>query len=110
MNHTGVPILENIDEQSQLLIAAFQASISGIIITNYQQEENPFIYCNKAFEEMTGYMQEKILARIAASLKPKTASKLAGTNYMKLSLKERTVMLCWLITGRTARSFIMNFI
>jgi PAS domain S-box-containing protein len=49
--------------QTQLLIAAVNASISGIIITDYLQPDNPIIYCNPAFEEMTGYLREDILGK-----------------------------------------------
>lgn len=56
-------VLANIDGQSQLLIAALNTSISGVIITDCLQPDNPVIYCNKAFEEMTGYLQEEILGK-----------------------------------------------
>lgn len=45
----------------QLLTKALDASISGIIITDNGQPDNPIIYCNKAFEEMTGYTRAEII-------------------------------------------------
>jgi PAS domain S-box-containing protein len=56
-------ILANIGGQAQLLVAAFNASISGIIITDSQLPDNPIIYCNPAFEAMTGYRREEILGK-----------------------------------------------
>lgn len=56
-------VLANITGQTQLLVAALNASISGIIITDFQLPDNPIIYCNRAFEAMTGYSQEKILGK-----------------------------------------------
>jgi PAS domain S-box-containing protein len=38
-----------------LLEKALDASMSGIIITDNTLPDNPIIYCNKAFERMTGY-------------------------------------------------------
>jgi len=63
MTHRGIGTLEKISGQTQLLDAAINASKSGIIITDWLQPDNPIIFCNKAFEEMTGYMQEEILAK-----------------------------------------------
>lgn len=45
----------------QLLTAALDASISGIIITDNQLPDNPIIYCNTAFEKMTGYNRQEII-------------------------------------------------
>ncbi|MDP9078983.1 MAG: PAS domain-containing protein [Bacteroidota bacterium] len=63
MEYRGSSIFEGMEGQTQLLIAALGASISGIVITDFQQEDNPIIFCNAAFEEMTGYTQEEILGR-----------------------------------------------
>jgi PAS domain S-box-containing protein len=56
-------VIKDIEGQTQLLIAAMAASISGMVITDYQQQDNPIIFCNKAFEEITGYSQEEILGK-----------------------------------------------
>lgn len=45
----------------ELMTAALDASISGIIVTDNQQPDNPIIYCNKAFEKMTGYDRTDII-------------------------------------------------
>ena len=44
-----------LDVQLNLLERAINASSNGIIITDYQQEDNPIIYVNEAFERITGY-------------------------------------------------------
>ncbi|WP_454804688.1 ATP-binding protein [Mucilaginibacter phyllosphaerae] len=63
MNSDDTLLLNTIEGQGQLLTAAIGASISGIVITDNQQEDNPIIFCNKAFEEMTGYYQHEIIGR-----------------------------------------------
>jgi two-component system phosphate regulon sensor histidine kinase PhoR len=63
MSNRGVAILEKISGQTQLLDAAINASKNGIIITDWLQPDNPIIFCNKAFEDMTGYVQEEILGK-----------------------------------------------
>ena len=40
-----------------------ESSPNGILITDAQKPDNPIIYCNSAFEEMTGYTQAEILGR-----------------------------------------------
>jgi PAS domain S-box-containing protein len=44
-----------------LLTKALDASISGVVITDNLLEDNPIIYCNKAFENITGYSREDII-------------------------------------------------
>lgn len=45
----------------ELLIRALDASLSGIIITDNTQPDNPIIYCNKAFETISGYQRAEII-------------------------------------------------
>lgn len=47
----------------ELLTAALNSSISGIIITDNQLRDNPIIYCNHTFEKMTGYSRHEIIGR-----------------------------------------------
>ncbi|RZJ31393.1 MAG: PAS domain-containing protein [Flavobacterium sp.] len=55
----------NNDQPNHLLAAlvtkAIDASVTGIIITDNQLPDNPIIYCNKAFEDMTGYSNQEII-------------------------------------------------
>jgi PAS domain S-box-containing protein len=63
MSNRGIATLEQISGQTQLLNAAINASKNGIIITDWLQPDNPIIFCNKAFEDMTGYLQEEIIGK-----------------------------------------------
>ena len=42
---------------------ALAAISNGVIITDAQHPDNPVIYCNKAFEEITGYSKGEIIGR-----------------------------------------------
>ena len=63
MNYDNTLLLNTIEGQGQLLVAAISASISGIVITDARREDKPIIFCNEAFEKMTGYHQDEILGR-----------------------------------------------
>lgn len=52
---------DTIKNDFELLREALDASLSGIIITDNQQPDNPIIYCNKAFEKITGYSRSQII-------------------------------------------------
>jgi PAS domain S-box-containing protein len=60
------------DEQTRLVLAAYLASTSGIIITDRQNPDDPIIYCNEAFEKMTGYSKEMIVGRNCRFLQGQT--------------------------------------
>jgi PAS domain S-box-containing protein len=50
-------------DNSPLLTAAFDAAFNGIIIIDHQQPNDPIIYCNKAFEQLTGYDRGDVLGK-----------------------------------------------
>ncbi len=52
---------QNISEDLNLLTKALDSSVSGIIITDNTQPDNPIIFCNAAFEKMTGYERNEII-------------------------------------------------
>ncbi|WP_224746629.1 PAS domain-containing sensor histidine kinase [Mucilaginibacter rigui] len=52
---------ETTREDFNLLLKALDASISGIILTDNRLPDNPIIYCNKAFEIITGYDRSEII-------------------------------------------------
>ncbi|WP_449420087.1 PAS domain S-box protein [Phormidium nigroviride] len=73
-DETGKPeyllgISEDITEGKQaeetliLLERAISASSNGIVITDNTQPDNPIIYCNAAFEKMTGYSRSEVIGR-----------------------------------------------
>jgi PAS domain S-box-containing protein len=45
----------------RLLAAALNASSNGVLITDHRQPDQPIIYCNKAFELLTGYSKKDII-------------------------------------------------
>jgi PAS domain S-box-containing protein len=51
--------LKNID--FNLLAMALDASVAGVVLTDNQLPDNPIIYCNVAFEQMTGYSRNEII-------------------------------------------------
>jgi PAS domain S-box-containing protein len=52
---------DTLNQDFELLKKALDASISGVIITDNQQPDNPIIYCNRAFVEMSGYQREEVI-------------------------------------------------
>lgn len=49
------------EENFELLTKALDTSISGIIITDNTQPDNPIVYCNEAFENISGYARNEII-------------------------------------------------
>lgn len=49
------------DLTNNIYLQALNAANSGIIITDNLQNDNPIIYCNKAFEKITGYSHNEII-------------------------------------------------
>ncbi|WP_443946977.1 PAS domain-containing protein [Pedobacter sp. AW1-32] len=49
------------NQEIVLLTKAVDASISGIIITDNYLPDNPIIYCNAAFERISGYSRSEII-------------------------------------------------
>jgi len=50
-------------DQLNLMERAIASSNNGIIITDSTQPDNPIVYVNPAFEEITGYKREDVLGR-----------------------------------------------
>jgi PAS domain S-box-containing protein len=51
------------EENLRLLERGIDASKNGIIITDSNQPDNPVIYTNKAFEQITGYTSNEVLGK-----------------------------------------------
>ena len=60
-----VDSLKELNQETQvtLLEAMLDGSKVGTIVTDPSQEDNPIIYTNKTFIEMTGYRQEEVIGR-----------------------------------------------
>ncbi|MCH5685071.1 PAS domain-containing protein [Niabella sp. W65] len=61
-----------------LLFGALNASVSGIIITDNLQPDNPIIYCNQAFERISGYERSQIIGHNCRFLQEKIDRKAQG--------------------------------
>jgi two-component system, NtrC family, sensor kinase len=58
-----IEVRQKTEEQLRLLERAIAASSNGIIISDPHQPENPVIYANSGFEQITGYKREEILGK-----------------------------------------------
>jgi PAS domain S-box-containing protein len=46
-----------------LLVRVLEATNTGVVITDNLLPDNPIIYCNPAFEQLSGYSREEIIGR-----------------------------------------------
>jgi PAS domain-containing protein len=42
---------------------AIEATSNGILLTDHRRDDHPIVYCNPAFERMTGYTRDEVLGR-----------------------------------------------
>lgn len=56
-------LLDRGDTGVQLLLQVINNCHAPITITDHQAEDEPIIYCNKAFEELTGYNHDEIIGQ-----------------------------------------------
>ena len=47
----------------QILTQILDGSVNGITLSDPDQEDNPIVYANKAFEKITGYSKEETVGR-----------------------------------------------
>ncbi|WP_340102251.1 PAS domain-containing protein [Salinibaculum salinum] len=50
-------------QRVELISRAIDAAPVGVIITDPRQEDNPIVYANARFEELTGYPEAEILGQ-----------------------------------------------
>lgn len=53
--------------------AAVRATRMPMVITDPSQSDNPIVFCNEAFQALTGYSQDEVLGRNCRFLKVRTA-------------------------------------
>jgi PAS domain S-box-containing protein len=51
------------EEELRIRDRCFAAETNGIVITDVTQPDNPIVYCNPAFERITGYSKDEIIGR-----------------------------------------------
>jgi len=54
---------ERTAEALHLSQRAIEATSNGILVTDHRQEHHPIVYCNPAFERMTGYTRDEVLGK-----------------------------------------------
>ena len=52
-----------LEVNSDIFLQAMEGSGNGIVITDNRLPDNPIIYCNEAFEQLTGYSFQEIIGR-----------------------------------------------
>jgi PAS domain S-box-containing protein len=76
------------DESQRLLERALESVASGIIIADAVQPDFPILYCNPAFERMTGYSSAELLGKNCRLLQgPETSPE--ARNKIRRSLKRQ---------------------
>lgn len=55
--------LEQRNNTLNIYFNAIESAKNGIIITDYTKEDNPIIFCNLAFEKLTGYNRREVLGK-----------------------------------------------
>lgn len=55
--------IKNNNPDPMLLVNVLEATNTGVVITDNLLPDNPIIYCNPAFEELSGYSREEIIGR-----------------------------------------------
>lgn len=58
-----IATLQQAAENLHLQERALEAAPAGIVITDFLRPDNPIVYCNTAFQRITGYRREEILGR-----------------------------------------------
>ena len=61
--YMNIQIEQDISTIPQILTLILDCSINGITLSDPNKEDNPLIYANKAFEQITGYSIEETLGR-----------------------------------------------
>jgi len=61
-------------EDFNVLAKALESTNSGVVITDYRQPDNPIIFCNHAFENLTGYSRDEIIGRNCRFLQGKNTN------------------------------------
>jgi PAS domain S-box-containing protein len=77
---------KEIEKKLLLKSSALESASNGIVITDALQKDNPIVYCNTAFEKLTGYTNKEILNRNCRFLQG-TDKQQAGLKVIRKALK-----------------------
>lgn len=83
---------------NNIYLQALNSAKSGIIITDNRQLDNPIIYCNKAFEDITGYSHNEIIGHNCRFLQAQDRSQ-----------EERKIIKDAVTTGTECKIEIRNY-
>ena len=62
-SYDRIDIPDQEDEVKELLKRSVEAANNSIVVTDPNQPDNPIIYVNQGFKELTGYSEDEILGR-----------------------------------------------
>lgn len=83
---------------NNIYLQALNSAKSGIIITDNRQPDNPIIYCNKAFETISGYSQNEIIGHNCRFLQAQDRSQ-----------PERQIIKDAVLNGKECKVEIRNY-
>jgi two-component system phosphate regulon sensor histidine kinase PhoR len=63
LNSQLTSLLHSLPENFSVLAMALESTNSGVVITDNRENDNPIIFCNRAFENLTGYNRDEIIGR-----------------------------------------------
>ncbi|TGB01923.1 PAS domain-containing protein [Halobacillus salinus] len=89
-HHYTFSKLEEI-QQNEFIKAAIDRVGAGVVITDPEQEDNPMIYCNQGFKDLTGYESEEILGRNCRFLQGDDTTQVAVEKIRKGMAQDETV-------------------
>ncbi|TWR31557.1 PAS domain S-box protein [Mucilaginibacter pallidiroseus] len=85
-------------ESLELLKAALDSSVSGIIITDNRLPDNPIVYCNASFERISGYSRPEIIGHNCRFLQARDRKQ-----------PERQMLKEAIVEGKTVNVEIRNY-
>lgn len=63
LNKKLATLLAAMPEDFNVLAMALESTNSGVVITDYRLPDNPIVFCNHAFENLTGYSREEVIGK-----------------------------------------------
>ena len=93
----------------RLLRRAVEATSNGIIITDARQDENPIVYVNPAFEQITGYPADEVLGRNCRFLNGDEHDQIALEGVRQALREQREVRVLLRNYRKDGTAFINDF-